>query len=154
MRSKHASPIPFFIVGGIMVAIGLAIFFPTIDGHIGWEEVTATYQDSNCNTEMELEHHGGSARHNRGGKTQVVEETYCDRTIQYQYKGQDYTHTETHVRKGSAKPSKRLVDPNHPERSEESHTNRVLVCFFCGLGVFFSLFGIAAMIDESRRNKK
>ena len=119
------------IIGAIPLVIGLFILGYTYKKYHNWDEVQASYKEYNCKDEIKTE--------NGKRKNKV----YCDLQVSYEYNGQSYTHTETHVPRNSLRPSTRSVDPDNPEKSEQTRTLYLFGGAFTCIGIIALAAGIA-----------
>ena len=130
------NPIKLVVIGLIGFLIGLALFGYTWIRYLGWERVDVTYEDHNCQTESE-----------EGGKKVIL----CDRTISYVYEGKTYHHTLTQIDQNMVNPSTRLVDPEHPDSTDETMTSNVIASIFTFGGLLFIL---GAVVEVRRKYKQ
>ena len=132
-RNSKLNPIWPIVIGTVAFAVGIVLLGYTYFEYKDWDEVQASYIESDCRIKTESIQH-------RGTKPRKV--MYCDRIISYTYKGVPYSHTENEVRQASDKPEVRLVDPKHPEESIETKSNYMIAVAFIVMGLLFGGCGV------------
>lgn len=139
MSNRSINPWWPIITGILIFAVGPVILGYTYFTYKDWDEVQASYTESNCHVEQ-------SKPTSKG--TQPVMVTYCDRVIRYTYKGVQYSYKENKVAQATAKPEVILVDPNDPEEPAETHSNYISALAFVLMGLLFIGLGVYARIDQ------
>lgn len=125
------------ILGVILILIGYGIIHSARSNHQGWEEVQAEYREVNCHEET---HYVKKSRKN-------VTDTYCDLMIVYGYNGTSYEQTIPNQKKSLFNPKTRLVDPEHPEESEEIFSDYI----FGGICIFMAVLLLFGAVKSFRR---
>ena len=139
MSNRSINPWWPMISGVLMCVAGLVLLGYTIFKYKDWDEVHASYTESDCRIEQD-------PYTPKGSKPRMV--NYCKREIHYTYKGVQYTYTDSKVAQKTPMPEVLLVDPKFPEEPYDNNTNYIWVLGLVLMGLLFTGVGVYARIYQ------